>query len=341
MNAPPAERCTNLRPGLILVAAALAVYGGLALTVDFPRAAVGIQSDEATYYMMGHSLAEDGDLAYRREDLVRVWKEFPSGRRGVSQEGRDILESGDAAAAVHLIRTQPDPDPSRYSTPNRSPTRWRGLVCARVRDQRLPGPACGPAGPCRVVQLSVSAHADECASCVSDDGRLRHGFDSPRVLRLDHAGVLQFFTRCARVLLLVVQGGGTSDRPLRGTRWLFTSAGDVAAALLLGVATFRRSRTSSCSCRFCSGWRGGAAGERSSWRAWRLDCARVGSSWPTSPSRVKWNYQGATGARTPLSFRSKTTIGIRGRQADRARRDADRHHLRPPRVLDEPEPQPW
>ena len=35
----------------------LVLYGGLALTVDFPRAALGIQSDEATYYMMGHSLA--------------------------------------------------------------------------------------------------------------------------------------------------------------------------------------------------------------------------------------------------------------------------------------------
>ena len=51
--------------------------------VDFPRAAIGIQSDEATYYMMGHSLAEDGDLTYRREDLVRVWREFPSGPTGV------------------------------------------------------------------------------------------------------------------------------------------------------------------------------------------------------------------------------------------------------------------
>ena len=29
--------------------------------------------------MMGHSLADDGDLTYRKEDLVRVWREFPSG----------------------------------------------------------------------------------------------------------------------------------------------------------------------------------------------------------------------------------------------------------------------
>ena len=28
---------------------------------------LGFQSDEATYYMMGHSLARDGDLTYRLE----------------------------------------------------------------------------------------------------------------------------------------------------------------------------------------------------------------------------------------------------------------------------------
>ena len=73
----------RLAPGLAAAGIVLAIYGGLALTVDFPSAALGIQSDEATYYMMGHSLAEDGDLAYRREDLARVWREFPSGPAGV------------------------------------------------------------------------------------------------------------------------------------------------------------------------------------------------------------------------------------------------------------------
>ena len=67
------------RAGAILAIIMLCVYGGLAISVDFPRAAIGIQSDEATYYMMGHSLVEDFDLAYRKQDLVRVWKEFPGG----------------------------------------------------------------------------------------------------------------------------------------------------------------------------------------------------------------------------------------------------------------------
>jgi hypothetical protein len=59
------------------------VYGWIALTVHFPSAAYDIHSDEATYYLMGHSLAADGDLEYRREDLARVFAEFPNGPNGV------------------------------------------------------------------------------------------------------------------------------------------------------------------------------------------------------------------------------------------------------------------
>ena len=51
-------------PGLVLAALVLAVYGGLSVSVDFARAKYGIQSDEATYYMMARSLAHDGDLAF-------------------------------------------------------------------------------------------------------------------------------------------------------------------------------------------------------------------------------------------------------------------------------------
>ena len=71
----PGARPLDARPGLIAAALVFFVYGGMALSVDFPRAAFGFQSDEATYYMMGHSLASDGDLASRHEDLVRTWKE--------------------------------------------------------------------------------------------------------------------------------------------------------------------------------------------------------------------------------------------------------------------------
>lgn len=113
---PPAVASRpSFGPGRLLAGALLAIYGALALTVDFPRAAIGIQSDEATYYMMGHSLAEDGDLTYRREDLTRVWKEFSSGPSGLFlKRGSDIVEGGLMLRPPFVwTRTAPDPDQAR------------------------------------------------------------------------------------------------------------------------------------------------------------------------------------------------------------------------------------
>jgi len=92
----------RLRPGLLLAAVFLCLYGTLAVTVDVSRARYGLQSDEATYYMMGLSLVHDGDLTYRKEDLARVWKEFPAGPAGV------FLKKG------RQIGGGPDPDETRY-----------------------------------------------------------------------------------------------------------------------------------------------------------------------------------------------------------------------------------
>ena len=101
-------------PGLIVAALILAIYGGLALSVDFPHAAYGFQSDEATYYMMAHSLASDGDLAYRREDLVRVWREFPGGPVGVFlKPGRTVTPRINGAFPFVHVYFGADPDPGR------------------------------------------------------------------------------------------------------------------------------------------------------------------------------------------------------------------------------------
>ena len=115
MDVQPA-RASSMLPGILLTAVLLCVYGGVALTVDFPRAAIGIQSDEATYYMMGHSLAQDGDLTYRREDLVRVWREFPSGPTGVFlKKGRTIERFGLMLKPPFFwTATRADSDPNRY-----------------------------------------------------------------------------------------------------------------------------------------------------------------------------------------------------------------------------------
>jgi hypothetical protein len=109
-----APRPLALGPGLIVAAIVLAIYGGLALSVDFPHAAFGFQSDEATYYMMAHSLARDGDLEYRREDLVRVWREFPSGPSGVFlKQGRSVGVRVSGAFPFFHVRFGPDPDAGR------------------------------------------------------------------------------------------------------------------------------------------------------------------------------------------------------------------------------------
>jgi hypothetical protein len=103
------------RLGLLATLVVVAIYGGLALSVDFRTAAGGFQSDEATYHLMAHSLVEDGDLEYRREDLVRAFREFPSGPSGI------FLKKGVDVQGVRLVATPPflafpgtpDPDPTR------------------------------------------------------------------------------------------------------------------------------------------------------------------------------------------------------------------------------------
>ncbi len=113
-EAPPAVH--RAAPGAVLALLLLCVYGGLALSVDFPQAALGFQSDEATYYMMGYSLALDGDLTYRREDLTRVWREFPTGPSGVFlKRGRVVTDWGFMRRPPFFWTSSvPDPDTLRY-----------------------------------------------------------------------------------------------------------------------------------------------------------------------------------------------------------------------------------
>ncbi len=104
----------SLAPGLAAAIVVLAVLGGIALSIDFPRAAYSLHSDEATYYMMGHSLAVDGDLAYRHEDLTRVWQEFPSGPLGVFlKRGRTVGVHPTWRPPFVQVDTRPDPDDTR------------------------------------------------------------------------------------------------------------------------------------------------------------------------------------------------------------------------------------
>jgi hypothetical protein len=112
--APPATH-VNFRLGALLSVFVLVLFGAVALSTDVPRAALGFKSDEASYYMLGHSLAQDLDMTYRREDLARVWHEFPSGPLGVFlKKGRrdpHLVPSG--AFPFVRLASAPDPDTTR------------------------------------------------------------------------------------------------------------------------------------------------------------------------------------------------------------------------------------
>src|SRR5690606_36571720 len=101
--------------GWIATLVIAAVYGGLALSVDFKSASGGIQSDEATYYLMAYSLAFDGDLEYRQEDLERGYREFATGPSGIFlKRGTDVTGFRVTARPPFVeFPGVPDPDPSR------------------------------------------------------------------------------------------------------------------------------------------------------------------------------------------------------------------------------------
>ncbi|HYE85214.1 MAG TPA: hypothetical protein VEA16_02575 [Vicinamibacterales bacterium] len=71
------------RLGAASTAAIGVVLTAWALTIDFPKASVGFAGDASTYYTLGHSLAHDLDFEFRRDDLARVWREYPSGPEGI------------------------------------------------------------------------------------------------------------------------------------------------------------------------------------------------------------------------------------------------------------------
>lgn len=87
---------------------------GWALSVDVVKATGGFFADGATYYGMTHSLANDFDLEYRRDDLQRVWREYPGGPEGIFlKRGRDVVVGLSGAFPFVSVSTRDDPDRSR------------------------------------------------------------------------------------------------------------------------------------------------------------------------------------------------------------------------------------
>ena len=233
----------NLRPGLMLVLALLGVYGGLALTVDFPRAAMGIQSDEATYYMMGHSLAEDGDLTYRREDLVRVWREFPSGPAGLFlKRGRDILEAGPMwRPPFFWTRTQPDSSRSRFFYGKSFAYPLFAAPFVRVFGTNgflvLHALLLALVVWCSYLFLLTRMNATLSAA-------LAGAFVMASIVPVYFVWITPELFNFALGLLAyfcwLYKEVGDRSRTPRGTAWLFGASSDLVAALILGIATFSK-----------------------------------------------------------------------------------------------------
>jgi hypothetical protein len=101
-------------PGVVAALLVLLLLTGFGLAVDFPKAAYGFHGDEASYYTLGHSLARDGDFAFERADLARVYTEFPTGPEGIFlKKGRARwIEGSSGFPWIHLA-SAPDPRADR------------------------------------------------------------------------------------------------------------------------------------------------------------------------------------------------------------------------------------
>lgn len=233
----------NVRPGLVLAAVVLCVYGGVALTVDFPSAAFGIQSDEATYYMMGHSLAEDGDLTYRVEDLERVWREFPSGPAGVFlKKGRDVKSVAFTAAPPFFkIISEPDPNARRlfYGKSFIYPVFAAPFVKVFGTNGFLVFHALLLALVVFCAYLFLHARAPALPSLLIAAAFVLMSvvpvyfvWITPELFNFS-LGLLAYFCWLYKEV-------ATREQSPRGTGWLFCGRSDVVAAALIGIATFSK-----------------------------------------------------------------------------------------------------
>lgn len=100
------------RPPGLVGAAILAVFLGVAVSVDVPRVSGGFKGDEATYYTLAHSLAGDGDFTFQRQDLVRVREEYSAPEGIFLKRGSDI-EGVRWTSSFPFLRLVQSPDPAR------------------------------------------------------------------------------------------------------------------------------------------------------------------------------------------------------------------------------------
>ena len=109
----PAPRSGRPSIGVVTTLAIALVSLGFALSLDYPSTAQGFKGDESTYYSLAHSLASDLDFEYRREDLIRVFRELPGPEGIFLKRGQTLdIEFGGGVPFVRVVK-RPDPDAGR------------------------------------------------------------------------------------------------------------------------------------------------------------------------------------------------------------------------------------
>jgi len=220
----------SLRPGLALAAIVLCVYGTFALAVDVPSATYAFKSDEATYYMIGWSLVRDHDLTYRKEDLVRVWREFPAGPAGV------FLKRG--------FKIDGSPDPARgryyYGKSFIYPLFAAPLIALFGTNGFLLLNALCLAVVALCGYLFLQARSRPWPSAI-----LAAGFVMASVVPVYAVQmmpeVFNFTLVFVAYFCWLYKEVATPPQPApRGTAWLFTWKSDLVMAILLGIATFSK-----------------------------------------------------------------------------------------------------
>jgi hypothetical protein len=105
-TAPDAASTTDRRSARLIISIIVIILLAAALSVDVVGTGYGIKGDEATYVSMALSAAYDGDLAYQRKDLERFWRLYHTGPEGIFlKRGKQWRVRFDSAAPfLHVTR---------------------------------------------------------------------------------------------------------------------------------------------------------------------------------------------------------------------------------------------
>ncbi|MGH9410512.1 MAG: hypothetical protein ACRD1V_13775, partial [Vicinamibacterales bacterium] len=191
----------------------------------------------------GQSLAQDGDLTYRKEDLVRVWREFPTGPSGV------FLKKGQVVTGVSLgwrppflrLTGKPDPDPDRlfFGKSFIYPAVAAPFVKVFGTNGFLVLHAILLSLVVLCAYLFLHARAQPTPSAL-----LAAGFVVASVVPVYFVWITAELFNFALVFLAyfcwLYKEVAVRERSPRGTGWLFCGRSDVVAAALLGIATFSK-----------------------------------------------------------------------------------------------------